>query len=212
LVSGLDTRLEVWEGVRSGLSGFAPVFSYDRGGVGGSGAVTGTRPSSVVAEELRATLVAAGVRPPYVLVAHSIGGVHARVFAHRHPQEVAGVVLVDAPHESLLGMMGPDDLAAVAADMRHPGSRAEVLAQATSVAEVAASRLPDVPLSVITSMRPEPGEGPGTRDLLAGLQGEWLRQVRRAEQVRTDVGHMVPLEAPGVIVDATRRVLSGGIR
>jgi pimeloyl-ACP methyl ester carboxylesterase len=212
LVSGLDTRLEVWEGVRSGLSGFAPVFSYDRGGVGGSGAVTGTRPSSVVAEELRATLVAAGVRPPYVLVAHSIGGLHARVFAHRYPQDVAGVVLVDATPEAVLAMMAPTDIEDVASQMQYAGSRAEVRAQLLSVAEVTASRLPDVPLSVITSMQAAPGEGPGAREWIAQLQGEWLRQVRRAEQVRTDAGHMVPLEAPAVIVEATQRVLTGGVR
>jgi pimeloyl-ACP methyl ester carboxylesterase len=188
------------------------VFSYDRGGVGESGAVTGARPSSVVAEELRATLAAAGVRPPYVLVAHSIGGLHARVFAHRHPQDVVGVVLVDATPEAVLAMMEPADVEEVAAQMRYAGARAEVRAQPTSVAPVAASRLPDVPLSVITSMKPEPGEGPGVREWLAQLQGEWLRQVRRAEQVRTDAGHMVPLEAPAVIVDATRRVLAGAVR
>jgi pimeloyl-ACP methyl ester carboxylesterase len=147
-----------------------------------------------------------------VLVAHSVGGLHARVFAHRFPTEVAGVVLVDATHETPLGMMEPDDITAIAAGQRYPGARAEVLAQATSVAEVLGARLPDVPLSVITSMQAAPGEGPGVREWLAQLQGEWLRQVRRAEQVRTEAGHMVPLEAPAVIVDATRRVLAGGVR
>ena len=34
----------------------------------------------------------AGVAPPYVLVAHSYGGLIARVFADRYPSEVAGFV------------------------------------------------------------------------------------------------------------------------
>ncbi len=208
LVSGLDAPLELWTQVRTGLSGDAPVFSYDRGGVGRSGAVAGERSSRAVAEELRATLHAAGVRPPYLLVAHSVGGVHARVFADRYRQDVAGVVLVDATHETLLGMMSPDDVRDFAAQQQYPGARAEVLAQTASAAQAAASRLPDVPLAVITSMKPEPGQPMEAREWFAGLQAEWLRQVTRGEQVRTTAGHMVPLEAPEVVLSATRRVLT----
>jgi pimeloyl-ACP methyl ester carboxylesterase len=36
-----------------------------------------------------------------VLVGHSAGGLYARVYAHEYPDEVAGMVLVDAGHEDL---------------------------------------------------------------------------------------------------------------
>jgi pimeloyl-ACP methyl ester carboxylesterase len=208
LLSGLDTPLDVWAKVRTGLAGDAPVFSYDRGGVDRSGAVTGERPSSVVARELHATLAAAGLRPPYLLVAHSVAGVHARVFADRYRAEVAGVVLIDATHEMLLAGMTTEQIAEVAAGLKYEGSKAEVLAQRTSAAEVAASRLPDVPLAVITSMRPEADEPPGAREFLAALQAEWLHQVTRGEQVLTPVGHYVMTEAPETVLAVTRRVLA----
>ncbi len=208
LLSGLDTPLDVWDRVRADLAGDAPVFSYDRGGVGRSGPVAGERPSSAVARELHAALDAAGLRPPYLLVAHSMAGVHARVFADRYRAEVAGVVLVDATHEMLLAAMRPEDIAEVAAGLKFAGSKAEVLAQRTSAAEAAASRLPDVPLAVITSMRPEEGEPPGVREFLAGLQAEWLQQVTRGEQVLTPAGHYVMLEAPETVLAVTRRVLA----
>jgi pimeloyl-ACP methyl ester carboxylesterase len=51
-----------------------------------------------MAGELHALLGAAGVAPPYVLVGHSMGGYNVRLFASLYPNEVAGIVLVDASH------------------------------------------------------------------------------------------------------------------
>ena len=44
---------------------------------------------------------------PYVLVGHSLGGKHVRLFAAWYPAEVAGVVLVDARHEDVDTSLGP---------------------------------------------------------------------------------------------------------
>ena len=49
-------------------------------------------------EELHTLLVNAGEKPPYILVGHSLGSFDALMYAHRYPQEVAGVVLVDGAH------------------------------------------------------------------------------------------------------------------
>jgi pimeloyl-ACP methyl ester carboxylesterase len=48
--------------------------------------------------DLRALLHSAGIPPPYVLVAHSFGGLIIRAFARAHPDEVAGLVFVDPLH------------------------------------------------------------------------------------------------------------------
>ena len=46
--------------------------------------------------DLHALLHAAAVPGPYVLVGHSLGGVVVRLYASTYPDEVAGLVLVDA--------------------------------------------------------------------------------------------------------------------
>jgi pimeloyl-ACP methyl ester carboxylesterase len=51
-----------------------------------------------VVGELHDLLEAAGEAGPYLLVGHSLGGVHVRLFALTYPDEVAGLVLVDTAH------------------------------------------------------------------------------------------------------------------
>jgi len=52
----------------------------------------------VIAEELHTLLQNGGVKGPFVLVGHSLGGMDARMFANQYPYEVVGMVLVDSSH------------------------------------------------------------------------------------------------------------------
>jgi pimeloyl-ACP methyl ester carboxylesterase len=76
------------------------VCAYDRAGHGRSEAATGPRDGMAIARDLHALLVASGNPGPYILAGHSSGGVYVRFFAAAYPDEVAGVVLLDAqsPH------------------------------------------------------------------------------------------------------------------
>lgn len=75
------------------------VCSYDRAGLGWSDPAPDGRSFEDRARELHALLAAAGERGPYVLVGESLGGLVARSFTRLYPDEVAGVVLVDAAEE-----------------------------------------------------------------------------------------------------------------
>lgn len=72
--------------------------SYDRAGLGWSEAGPAPRDAARITGELHALLNNAGIEGPYVLVGHSVGEHHVRVYADRYPDEVAEVVLVDAAH------------------------------------------------------------------------------------------------------------------
>jgi pimeloyl-ACP methyl ester carboxylesterase len=88
-----------WGLVQPQVGRFARVCSYDRAGLAWSDPGPIPRTMLQDAYELRALLRAAGVKAPYVLVGHSIGGLIARVYAGQYPQEVAAMVLVDPTHE-----------------------------------------------------------------------------------------------------------------
>ncbi len=49
-----------------------------------------------MATDLHATLAAADIAGPYVLVGHSVGGTYNMIFAARYPAEVVGMVLLDS--------------------------------------------------------------------------------------------------------------------
>ena len=78
---------------------FTTSVLYDRGGTGWSDPVDLPRTAALVATELHELLRVADVRSPYVLVAHSIGGAYARRYAQLFPDELAGLVYLDAFHE-----------------------------------------------------------------------------------------------------------------
>lgn len=74
------------------------VCAYDRAGWGWSEPSPVGYGSVQNAVELHTLLRNSGIEPPYVLVGHSLGGLYARVYAHAYPEDVVGLVQVDASH------------------------------------------------------------------------------------------------------------------
>lgn len=107
-----DSSLD-WRGVQKAVAEFTRVCAYDRPGLGWSSPVAKVLTAAQMAENLRQALETAGERGPYVLVGHSIGGVYARVFARKYPEDVAGLVLVDSAHENQRHRLPADTLRGV---------------------------------------------------------------------------------------------------
>jgi pimeloyl-ACP methyl ester carboxylesterase len=90
-----------WGAVQPEIARSTRVCAYDRAGLGWSEPGPLPRSPQQFAGELHTLLTNAGVEGSYVLVAHSISGKTARLFASQHPDQVAGLVFVDARHESV---------------------------------------------------------------------------------------------------------------
>jgi pimeloyl-ACP methyl ester carboxylesterase len=76
------------------------VCAYDRAGLGWSELGPNPRTPERIVQELHTLLGNTAIEPPYVLVGHSVGGKHIRMYTELYPDEVLGLVFVDARHES----------------------------------------------------------------------------------------------------------------
>lgn len=101
LEAGVGDGILDWYKVQPQVAKFTQVVSYDRAGAGWSEAGPGPRSSGQIVQELHTLLSRAGISPPYVLVGHSLGGLHMQLYAMRYPEEVAGLVLVDSSHADM---------------------------------------------------------------------------------------------------------------
>ena len=93
--SGIAATNLNWRHIQETISGFARSVSYDRAGLGWSSPAKTARIPANIAMELHSMLEAAGIKPPYILVGHSFGGLVMRRYAQLFPKDVAGLVLVD---------------------------------------------------------------------------------------------------------------------
>jgi pimeloyl-ACP methyl ester carboxylesterase len=93
--AGAGNSAAIWSKVQPAVARTTRTCAYDRAGYGASDLDRSPRDAEHVEADLYEALQAAGEKGPYLLVGHSLGGFFMRLFATRHREEVAGMVLVD---------------------------------------------------------------------------------------------------------------------
>jgi len=202
------------------------VCAYDRPDVRFSGEVTTPRPQPHTADldvsDLHSLLAAIGEPGPYVLVAHSYGGLVAALYARTYPESVGGLVMVDTASEVMEDIVTPaaldrwDEANAATNDVVREG----VMLKDAFARINAAGPMPKVPAIVLAA------DKPWRVDLIPPeqLQGEhltfadWVAMVNRlgvnlgAKTItKTGSGHNIYLYNPKLVSDAIDEVV-GDVR
>jgi len=98
LEAGMASFSSNWHWVQTELAHDTRVVAYDRAGLGWSDAAPEPHDAQQSARDLHTALQQVRISGPYVLAGHSYGGLVMRAFADLYPDEVVGMVLVDASH------------------------------------------------------------------------------------------------------------------
>lgn len=210
--NGLGGTMDWWAKVFPEVAKDTTAFAYNRPDYGDSAPATTPRDGDHVVAELRTALRDLGLRPPYVLVGHSLGGLYMQLYARRYPDELAALVLVDSTH--------PDQLKGAGAKENWPAwARAgfNLLATNTAQAELAGVNatgavvlaLPPPatkPVIILAALRPMENHTALADD--ANAKRRDLARLYPGAEVRwVDSGHGIPLDAPDAVIAAIRDVL-----
>jgi pimeloyl-ACP methyl ester carboxylesterase len=223
------------------IAPFARVCTYDRAGLGWSDPAPQGWTQAGMAADLHALLAATGELGPYVIVAHSMGGLLARTYARTYAKDVAGLILLDATSDEDF-----DELAAARATVvpqldaaigsSRPGIPVVGMPAGTSP-EVAMAFTPEIlrgvktefealdrlpaemkrpggfgdlgNLPLIVVRRGKTAQPPSEDDLRHQRVQENLAKLSKNSTliVAQNSGHTIPLDEPGVVADAVRRML-----
>ncbi len=204
LEAGYDSAgTSTWFDLQPEVAEFARVCTYDRAGVGTSD----PRPSSMepvtgeqIAGELHAVLQGIDEPGPFVLVGHSFGGLLVRTFGANYPDEVAGMVLIDASSEPEI----PVYRRLHAGAWIDGGTKVDIDEVSD---EVRHARLGDAPLVVLTAEVLEDEWLSQVPDLAARAQARLATLSTNAVQVLApDTGHFIQDERAVLVLEAIRQV------
>ena len=93
--------------IKHKVSKFANIFIYDRDGIGKSEKNNKPKHSFQMIENLRCLLRKLDIKPPYIMVGHSFGGINVRLYASKYPLEAVGIILLNSVHENQNKRMVP---------------------------------------------------------------------------------------------------------
>lgn len=206
--AGLGSGANAFQAARMDLAATTRACIYDRASLGRSQPLP--QPNATAgasADELSRLLDSAGIDGPSVLVGHSYGGMIARLAAHRHPDSVIGLVLVDASSGHQFEGSKADPSRPWLVDPSAPWRDGDtVVDREGSVVELRAIQtLGRIPVAVITQ-----GQMNGAFEM------DWSRfqdelatlSTNRLHVVARDAGHSIQDDAPELLSAIVREVVT----
>ncbi|NHM33832.1 alpha/beta fold hydrolase [Neobacillus terrae] len=208
--AGYGDFSKAWDSVIGDISMFSNVLIYDRAGLGKSEKSSNPRTSCEMIKELKELLIEAKVKPPYILVGHSFGGVNMRMYATEYHNEVCGIVLVDSTpednRERFLPTMSQDFQQTYNKQFVYEGNYDEFM---ESLKQLKETRLKlNVPLIVLAAGK-KAHYSKESQELWNEMQREILEISSNGELVLAEnSAHYIQNDEPEVVISAIKKLIT----
>jgi len=214
--SGLGDDSGVWTLVQPEISKNIRTFSYDRAGLGNSDIGDLPRTSLDQVHELHTVLNKAKVKAPYIIVAHSIGGYNARLFAGTYPKEVSGIIFVDCSHEKqfedIVKRSSSKEIEMVESQLIGGEQTFDkLLISANQVKEIRKKdALRNIPIVVLTSGHKGEKSSVITEETWLNYQNDLVSLSDYSKHIIIeDSSHYIQKDQPQVIIDEIKEIING---
>lgn len=207
LINGAGGPIEGWMKCWPLLEGSFTVFAYNRLGIDGSSAPTEPQNAIQMAKDLRQLLESVGLKPPFLLVGHSLGGFIAHVYASMAAHDIIGVLFIESSTiEDVEGSTNQHR------KMVSKGPYNEVHCVKESVDQIKnMPHFPQIPLAVIAGFHPMAKMFfPKGRFLKRFENQRKLLNLSSDSQliVAAKSGHFPQMSEPKLVVDAIRQLMT----
>ncbi|AMK76352.1 MULTISPECIES: alpha/beta fold hydrolase [Methylomonas] len=211
--NGLGGKLNWWAEVFPEIAKDTTAFAYNRPGYGNSEPVATPRDGAHIVDELRELLRSKGLKPPYVLVGHSLGGLYIQHFARRYPDQVRALVLVDSTHPAQLKDKGSPENWPAWLRLFFKIATSDVEKQEFSAIDATGETIMGLPtfsgkpvlvLSASESLEEESELAVDANEKRKDL----ARLYPGSKLIWADSGHGIPLEQPEAVIAAIREAMT----
>ena len=210
--NGLGGQMEWWKEVIPELLTDTTTFAYNRPGYGKSDPIATPRDGSHIVDELRMLLKSQDLKPPYILVGHSLGGLYMQMFARRYPDEVSALILVDSTHPRQLEGEGAIKnqsfwVRGIIGGLVKGAAKEELdLLNQTGMQVLELPTLSNKPVFILSAAKPLE-ETSKIADDANEKRKDIARLYPNSKQIWVDSGHGIPLEKPESVISAIYEAL-----
>ncbi len=214
LESGMGQTIDTWVSIFDSLTSLSSVYTYNRPGYGQSGINNPPKTIVELAQQLHENLKATGQGPPYLLIGHSAGGLYVNMFARLYPEEVAGVIYLDASHPDQFEYFrtGQPLLYNMLITATQKGNKKYEfsIVKNTQSDFKNAPPFPDIPLSVLTAgKKSSPLENDKMRKKWLEFQNELAALSKNSNHLIVNgSGHYVHKDKPAIVLHEVKRIIA----
>jgi pimeloyl-ACP methyl ester carboxylesterase len=218
-LNGFRIHFKYWDKVYPALVPENSVVIFNRRGVGGSLKATETQTGDTVIREIRSLISNLDLKPPTILVAHSLGGIFANLYSRVYHNEVAGVVFVDAAHPSEVAEQQTNNPSSVLSIINNSLKAVEKYFDKFKYSEDecieetidqinSAGAFPDIPIAVVSGTKKMPFVPENAFAIHQKYQARLLELSSRSTHYTChQSGHFPQITEPDKVVGAIRNII-----